>query len=149
MSLRQTFRINTPTVVSEAFDDEIVVIHLECGTYYSLAQSGAAIWKLLQQGVALSEISSQLGAAYRVSPDEVADTVSPFIKELTQEQLIVPTGASPQSTNGVLHTNLAHPVDSVSSPFPPPILHKFTDMQDLLLLDPIHEVDSRGWPTRK
>ena len=149
MSLRQTFRINTPAVVSEAFDDEIVIIHLESGAYYSLAQSGVDIWELLQQGVALSEISSQLGAVYRVSPDEVAHTVSPFIKALTQEQLIVPTGASPQPMTEVLHTNLVHAVDSVSPTFPPPILHNFTDMQDLLLLDPIHEVDSRGWPTRK
>jgi hypothetical protein len=28
-------------------------------------------------------------------------------------------------------------------------LQKFTDMQELLLLDPIHEVDERGWPHRK
>jgi hypothetical protein len=27
-----------------------------------------------------------------------------------------------------------------------PVLNKYTDMQDLLLLDPIHEVDERGWP---
>jgi hypothetical protein len=26
------------------------------------------------------------------------------------------------------------------------MLQKFTDMQDLLLLDPIHEVDESGWP---
>ena len=27
-----------------------------------------------------------------------------------------------------------------------PIIEKFTDMQELLLLDPIHEVDEKGWP---
>jgi len=31
-------------------------------------------------------------------------------------------------------------------PFTKPELHKFTDMQDLLLFDPIHEVDESGWP---
>jgi hypothetical protein len=30
--------------------------------------------------------------------------------------------------------------------FEPPLLEKFTDMEDLLLLDPVHEVDGRGWP---
>jgi len=30
--------------------------------------------------------------------------------------------------------------------FEKPKLQKFTDMQDLLLLDPIHEVDEAGWP---
>ena len=27
-----------------------------------------------------------------------------------------------------------------------PRLRKYTDMQDLLLLDPIHEIDQSGWP---
>jgi hypothetical protein len=27
-----------------------------------------------------------------------------------------------------------------------PVLDKYTDMQELLLLDPIHEVDDAGWP---
>jgi hypothetical protein len=33
--------------------------------------------------------------------------------------------------------------------FVPPSLAKFQDMQDLLLLDPIHETDEPGWPARK
>jgi hypothetical protein len=31
-------------------------------------------------------------------------------------------------------------------PFVAPVLDKYTDMQELLLLDPIHEVDASGWP---
>jgi len=26
------------------------------------------------------------------------------------------------------------------------VVEKYTDMQDLVLLDPVHEVDERGWP---
>jgi hypothetical protein len=34
-------------------------------------------------------------------------------------------------------------------PFEPPILERFDDMQELLLLDPVHEVsDEEGWPAR-
>jgi hypothetical protein len=28
----------------------------------------------------------------------------------------------------------------------PPALEKFTNMQDILLLDPIHDVSDMGWP---
>jgi hypothetical protein len=28
------------------------------------------------------------------------------------------------------------------------VLEKFTDMHDLLLMDPIHEVSDAGWPHR-
>ena len=32
--------------------------------------------------------------------------------------------------------------------FERPKLGKYTDMQDLLLADPIHEVDEQGWPVQ-
>jgi hypothetical protein len=45
------------------------------------------------------------------------------------------------------------PVTPFDSPAPigtaefhAPVLQVYSDMQDLLLLDPIHEVDATGWP---
>ena len=31
----------------------------------------------------------------------------------------------------------------------PPVLNKYTDMQDLLLIDPIHDVEAHGWPAKR
>jgi hypothetical protein len=28
----------------------------------------------------------------------------------------------------------------------PPVLESFTDLEELMLLDPVHDVDERGWP---
>jgi len=33
--------------------------------------------------------------------------------------------------------------------FQPPTLNKYTDMRDMLLLDPIHDVGESGWPVPK
>ena len=33
--------------------------------------------------------------------------------------------------------------------FEAPRLEKYTDMQDLVLLDPVHEVDEQGWPQQR
>jgi hypothetical protein len=33
-------------------------------------------------------------------------------------------------------------------PFPGLAIHRFTDLQELLFLDPVHEVDDEGWPMR-
>ena len=33
--------------------------------------------------------------------------------------------------------------------FTTPTLEIFSDMQDILLLDPVHDVDERGWPINK
>jgi hypothetical protein len=32
--------------------------------------------------------------------------------------------------------------------FVEPALNKYTDMQELLLLDPVHEVSEAGWPSK-
>ena len=34
------------------------------------------------------------------------------------------------------------------APFDVPVLIAYTDMQDLLLADPIHDYDETGWPAR-
>jgi hypothetical protein len=34
----------------------------------------------------------------------------------------------------------------IEGKFEAPVLQKYTDMQDLLLLDPIHDTDETGWP---
>jgi hypothetical protein len=41
------------------------------------------------------------------------------------------------------------PAPAERATFIAPVLAVYTDMQDLLLLDPIHDVDEIGWPTRR
>ena len=50
------------------------------------------------------------------------------------------TARGPRSASG--------PVDEPvgRTPFVDPALEKYTDMQDFLLVDPIHEVSDAGWP---
>jgi len=38
---------------------------------------------------------------------------------------------------------------SSNGEFRAPVLNVYADMKDLLLLDPIHDVDEVGWPTPK
>lgn len=146
---QQIFQVNAPAVVSEAFEDEVVIIHLESGAYYSLEQSGAAIWQWLQHGVSVAEINHRLGHAYKIDAEEIARVVPSFIDELTQEQLIVPTNTGEQVRKAPTPAPLGHYGGTGNEPFILPTLTKFTDMQDLLLLDPIHDVGSSGWPTQK
>ena len=37
-------------------------------------------------------------------------------------------------------------VTPTDEPYQAPVLQAFDDMQDLLLFDPIHEVEPTGWP---
>lgn len=140
------FRVNHPTVISETIDDETILINLDTGAYFSLRETGAALWQLIEQGAAGQLLFDELGGRYDGAPAIMAASVQTLLAELAQEQLIVPLEderAAPQFVGA------ASSAGRGKRPFTPPILEKFTDMADLLLLDPIHDVSEQGWPTPK
>lgn len=134
------FRINSPRVVHEAFDNEVVIINLESGLYYNFDQVGAVIWQTLAAGQAQARIMAEVLARYEANEGEMVAAVQAFIDELVREELIVPADSAEE-------TDFLPP--PVKEPFQKPNLRKYSDMQELLLLDPIHDVDESGWPSTK
>jgi Coenzyme PQQ synthesis protein D (PqqD) len=133
-----SFRVNSPTVVSETVDREVVMIHLDTGNYYSLRSTGALIWDALERGATVESITSALDATSHNGSD-VGVVVGSFVDELMTEELIVPTDNPASSASATIEPS--------PDPFEPPVLEKYTDMQHLILLDPVHEVDEgEGWP---
>ena len=135
------FQVNLPKVVAEVFeDDEIVIVNLDSGNYYSLDGSGAVLWNALAAGGSVAAMVAALAGRYRGDRAQMETAASVLLEELLRESLIVPAGEAPASAAGE-----AAPTGP-SSAFVPPALQRYTDMQDLLLLDPIHDVDETGWP---
>jgi len=149
MSTITSFRIDSPNVVYETFENEVVVVHFESGNYYSLEKTGADIWASIAERLTVTEIVQVLSRRYTDVPPDVEKTVSQFIDELHQEQLVIAAGdEAPADLKGD-EASPAPRVESEPSNFEPPILQRYTDMQDMLLLDPIHEVDETGWPAAR
>ena len=145
---QSVFKVNSPKVIFEAFDDEVVLINLDNGNYYSMGESGLYIWRLIEQGAAISEILCWTAERFSESSSTIERAVNQFVQELLNEELIVLDASV--APNKSIDPN---PNGSMLAPgtnnFRVPVLHKYTDMQDLLLLDPIHEVDEMGWPVVK
>ena len=77
-----------PNVRTRAFDDELVVLDLDAGEYYSLDAIGARLWEGLQRGLSISEIASAVAKEYDAPADRVlADLVS-LAEELVRRHLI-------------------------------------------------------------
>ena len=139
----QRFRVNTPTVTHETIDGEAVIINLDSGNYYSLVDVGSFIWELVEKGASASEVQKVVQQTYQGNATDVDRGVQELLVQLQQENLIVPVdGAGAFDLTEVLPSNNGHEKPS----FNPPSLHKYSDMQELLLLDPIHDVDDAGWP---
>ena len=136
------FRVNSPNVIHETIEGEVVLIDLKSGTYYSLRDAGATVWQAIDQGAGEDEIQAALGLRYEGSADEMREAVRRLLAELEAEGLIRAEEGAGSAADLALPTSNG----AARSPFRPPTLEKHTDMQDLILLDPVHEVGARGWP---
>jgi hypothetical protein len=129
-------------VVHETVNHETIVVNLDTGSYYDLNETGGYVFGLLQQSARLPELAQQTAARYGIDRATAEAAVDELVAKLVEEQLVVEAdGESPQPPP-------APPEDAAPRPYVAPVINKYTDMQELLLLDPVHEVDEAGWPSR-
>ena len=146
MNSLMRFRISGPQVVHETIDEEVIIINLDSGNYYSLDKVGADIWGLVKSGATVGEIAEATTHRYEGSRADIETAVNQLIAEFQQEELIIlDTAKEHESIMAQVETDPE--IGRLS--FEAPILHKYTDLQALLLLDPIHEVDESGWPVAR
>jgi Coenzyme PQQ synthesis protein D (PqqD) len=149
--------VNVAQVVHETIDGETILIHLGSGAYYSLAGCGAEVWELLAAGAGVEEVVSSTQTRYDADPEQVAQPVRALIDQLLAEELILESSStvSSQVQSGGETTTTSSPVgeekhESARAPFVAPVLHKYTDMQQFMLVDPLHDVEQDvGWPHLK
>ena len=140
------FRVNKANVVSETFEDEVILVNLENGNYYSLNNSGILIWNFIENTISVNEIITMLSNKYADSSVPIEASVRQLISDLLHENLIEP--APSEECRPAAEDDIAV-MESPGSAFEVPILNRYTDMQNLLLMDPIHDVDETGWPKAK
>lgn len=140
MGSADVLRPNTPMVISEIVEDEVVLVNFDSGSYYSLAGSGTQVWRALELGATAPEILDAVLGHFGGPRDEVEAAVTSFLDELIAEELVVADGQRTADSNGTVRG---------SASFVAPRLERFDDMRDMLLLDPIHDVDEGGWPNAK
>jgi hypothetical protein len=141
---RVTFhQINGPNVVAQVIDGEALLIDFESGTYYSARGSGGAILDGIRRGVSDQRILARLSES-GAEPAAIAQDLASFLELLCASQLIVP-----QDVDSKFERSEENWEPLALGDYAAPVLEKFTDLQDLLLLDPIHDVDAAGWPVAK
>ena len=134
------YRLHSPDVIQETVDGEALVIHTPSGTYYSLLGTGEQVWNALLVGHTPAEIATVYASAGENTFSALLEAVEDFAHQLQDEQLLIRGDETAASGD----------LPPVTAPFTTPRIEKFTDMQELLLVDPIHEVDPQmGWPQRR
>lgn len=114
-----TYRVNTQKAIGEILEGEAIIINLQTGSYYSMNPAGSTLWDAITREV----------------PITLTPALTPFIEYLIAEDLISASEAAP----------VAEPITVEGEP----TIEKYDDMQEMLLADPIHDVDNAGWPQLK
>jgi len=118
-------------VVSDQFDGEVVVVNLESGAYYSLRDTAQEIWSLFENKISRSDVIKSFS---NLTEDEKLK-IENYLDFLLSEGLIVEneTKVRDNFSSSLTYVGLT--------------ISKFDDMADLIMIDPIHEVDKdKGWP---
>ena len=83
----------SPDAACAAVDDGTVVLNMRTKRYYSLNETGATVWRMLEDEVPAAEIAAQLIVIYEVDEARAIETVEALLRELEAEALIAPTTA--------------------------------------------------------
>lgn len=134
-----TYRLNSSNVVHDTIDGEVLAIRSDTGTYYSMQGSTASAWCALISGAELDAMVEALAAHHDADVDVVRQALVAFGTELQTELLLVEGTADSAAV-------VELPTETQGQAWEHPRFEKYTDMQDLLLFDPIHEVEPSGWP---
>lgn len=141
----QQYQTANTAIVHEFLDDEVIVANLDTGSYYSLRGSAIPIWQLLVAGIELGDIVNALHENY---PDLSKDLVNnipidiqTLLSTLVNHGLLIPRIQANKPS-------IKDQVVEYPQPYATALIEIYSEMTDLLMLDPVHEVDTQGWPKR-
>ena len=137
---RTDFIIASDDIVSEDFGSEAVVLDLRCGRYFSMNEPGSAIWKAIAAGVSVEAMCTSVVGASTVT----AESIRTFVDQLIGHGCLAATDGAPS-------TDLSEATrETLLRSTELPAVEVFDDLADLILADPIHDVEeSQGWPVLK
>jgi hypothetical protein len=77
-----------PEACASIHDQGIVILHLGSGTMYSSNETGASIWRQIEQQLPLEVIAEQISGEYQIPHSTCREHVVSFLAELEQHALI-------------------------------------------------------------
>lgn len=136
------FRMASPQVVADLVDGEVVAVNLETGTYFAMYSTTAQVWVALAAGCAILDIQQALDGSGAPSTISTSDLVS-FTHSLLNHGLLeyaeLPADQSIEALASLRDLSECAPLQ----------IHVHADLQDILLLDPVHDTNVSGWPEAK
>ena len=131
------FKLNEEKMFYDMAEGQAIVINFTTGMYYGTSSLGSAVLDALLAGAATADVLKAL-QALEGCPADMEQKLDAFVKALLEKEIITAgetTGAACAIDASALADGFVLTVD------------EFTEVQDLILADPVHDVDvEQGWP---
>jgi hypothetical protein len=138
------YRVRDANIVSEIIDGEAIIMDLSSGRYFSADGVGAVIWDAMVCGFEVPQIKQRILQSYALDAAGLDADFEDFADALLANKLV-------EAVHDVALASVdwGVPLPTHKRKYDRPVLSRYDDMQDLTLLDPIHDVEETGWPNRK
>ena len=132
-----SYALNEEKMFADITDGIAIVINSETGIYYGMNELGTAVFERLIKGISRQTILSALQKLPN-APADIAEKLENFIKDLQSKDLII------DGTEHVAECSFNEPEEFSLT------LNEYSDAQELLMADPIHEIkEDTGWTPEK
>lgn len=139
--INKAYKINDGRVISETLDGETIIINLDNGNYYSTNKTAAIIWNQIESNNGTQNILNHFLNLYEAEEDIVEKSIHEIINFLLKDNLILESELNIGQDNKEEISNISKEL------FLAPQIEKYDDMKEMLLADPVHDVDEKdGWP---
>lgn len=135
------YKLNEEKMFYDMADGQAIVINFVTGMYYGASALGSMVLDALMQGKEPKQIVDAIKNNEGCAAD-IDQRVERFIAALLEKEIFI-SGDQPYSrepVNEIVVTDGNYSLE----------LNEFAEVQDLLLADPVHDVDAdMGWPKLK
>lgn len=76
-------------LLTSKIGDEIVLMTIESGKYFSINQVGSKIWEMIKKPVTVEDVCKELTEEYAVSIEQCLSDTLPFLEKLNKDGLLV------------------------------------------------------------
>lgn len=131
------YRLNEEKMFYDMAEGQAIVINFTTGMYYGTSSLGSAVLDALLAGAGEEEVLTAL-QALPGCPQDMDAQLKAFLLRLQEMEILLPaegTGSGCAIAPEALQDGFLLTVE------------EFTEVQDLILADPVHDVDvEQGWP---
>ena len=131
------YKLNEEKMFYDMAEGQAIVINFTNGMYYGTSSLGSAVLDALLVGATVEDTCKAI-EALPGCPEDMQAQLDVFIGQLLEKEIIIPS----ESTGATCAIDASSLTDGFKL-----TVDEFAEVQDLILADPVHDVDvEQGWP---